>query len=267
MKRLHKYTLILFIIFNILFISNIFAKDINDTDNIDYSKYYLKGLFTKKCFPEIDKDYCDTKYFHIYDNKIILNCIFDSDYYDKVPNGTYTLETDNKSKIHITVQNNTITNFKLLSSKKKFIKKEERIKDDDYCRIGGFNMWYGSFTNSKTKINESLQNIAIEDINDDNDFIKKYKLDMHNIFFAKYNDKILGILQYIYHYIIYMNIYDLKDVEMKFKIDKNRIYDNTYSVVYDENSPDIIIKNCVVEYYNKDILPLEFRSDNYVKYE
>ena len=79
MKRLHKYTLILFIIFNTLFISNIFAKDINNTDNINYSKYYLKGLFSKTCFPEIDKDYCDTKYFHIYDNKIILNCIYDSD--------------------------------------------------------------------------------------------------------------------------------------------------------------------------------------------
>ena len=266
MKTPNKYTLILFILFNILFISNVFTKEINNNSNndIDFSKYYLKGLFSKKCFPEIDKDYCDEKYFHIYDNKIILNCIFDSDYYDKVPDGTYTLTTEKKSKINIVVKDNVVIDFKLLSSKKKFIKKEERVRDDNYCKIGGFNMWYGFVTQSPTSIIFSTTNLVMDKKKDD--FLYKHNIEQNNIFFAKYKGKILGILSLYYYYIQINN--KLQDIDIKLKItNKNIRDDNTYSSGYNNKNPDIIIKNCIVEYYNKDVLPLEFRNDNYIKYK
>ena len=134
MRTPNKYTLILFILFNILFISNVFTKEINNNSNndIDFSKYYLKGLFSKTCFPEMGENYCDIQHFHMYDNKVYLISEFEDTMLKKIPDGTYALETDNKSKVNITVNNGVVTNFKLLSSKKKFIKKEERIKDDNY---------------------------------------------------------------------------------------------------------------------------------------
>ena len=125
-------------------------------------------------------------------------------------------------------------------------------------------MWYGFVTQSPTSVIFSTTNLIMDGIN--NNFLQTHNIEQNNIFFAKYNNKILGILS-LYYYYIQMNN-KLQDVYIKLKItNKNIRGDNVYSSNYDDDNPDLIIKNCVVEYYNKDILPLEFRSDNYVKYE
>ena len=263
MKTPNKYTLILFILFNILFISNIFTKEINNNSNndIDFSKYYLKGLFSKKCFPEIDKDYCDTQHFYMYDNKIYLISEFEDIIEKKIPDGTYTLTTDNKSKVNITVNNGVVTNFKLLSSKKKFIKKEEKIKDDDYCKIGFEYLVYQYLYNQDFYKSIRNNSITAHSVDDEN-LYREYSSQIRVNFF-KYKNKLLAIYndnhcffpnekELNIKFYEYLELYTKLALKNPLKIKKSFIFNYTL------DNPDIIIKNCIVEYYNKDVLPLEF---------
>lgn len=254
MKIFNKYILIiLFTLLNLLFISNIFA--INN--NIDFNKYYLQGFFTKICFTELGEDYCDVQHFYTYDNKIYLISDFETTTFKKISNGTYTLETHNKSKINIVVNNNIITNFKLLSNKKDFIQKEEKIKDDDYCRIGLEYLTYKKGIQDKINKHNKIYLVGT--------FYNNIQNNQHHnfLFLHKENNKIFASsADYEYELpfptgTFYIKLLDSNDELTHippFQIALNKaIY-----IVDKKEEADLIINNCIVEYYNKNMLPLEF---------
>ena len=248
-RSMKKYTI--FTIVTLLATNCAFANE-----KVDFSKYFIYGLFKKgDCVKTDEEEYCEEEHFYMYDNKIFLYKNAGTETVEKIDDGNYTLTSGRGSTVNVTIKNNNVQSFKLLSNTGDFLKNEGKIAENDYCEIAKFNLEY------KKAVGSEKSKIYLVGIFGDDEA----NGDLANtfLFLNREHGKILatsGTHEYEYKFPdnkinirVSSSDFMFNDI-LPFQISLNK----ELTVVDNSSEADITIENCVVKSYNRQKLKLQF---------